>query len=240
MAARTASGLYPGEVLASLPAGAGPQFTIDAPTGAFYVRIVAVLSEPLQMSPSNEVRLFVNTPTPPSPPADLRGLVDGTSVTLSWTNTFAGGAPTSLRLHVNGAANATLALPLSETVTFAGVPPGRYTLSLSAVNAAGASAVSNAVTLTFPEPCTGVPGSPTSFQAWTVGATIFLAWNAPAAGPAVSGYTVRVSGAYAGTLTTTGRTMSGAAAPGRYGLSVVADNVCGASLPTPEQVVVIP
>ena len=60
-------GLSPGEVLASLATGsASPIYSFAAPNGAFYVRVRA-RSLGASSSPSNEVRLFVNTPTPPSP-----------------------------------------------------------------------------------------------------------------------------------------------------------------------------
>jgi hypothetical protein len=166
--------------------------------------------------------------------------VNGAGLVLSWTNTLEGGTPTGLRLNVSGAATTTLPLPMEETFTYANVPPGTYTLSVTAENGSGASAPSNSVTLTFPNSCTGVPGPPEHMQTWKVGSTIFLAWSPPATGPAVSGYTVLVSGAYVGAFSAAGRSLSGAAGPGRYVLSVAANNSCGASAPTPEQVVVMP
>jgi hypothetical protein len=102
------------------------------------------------------------------------------------------------------------------------------------------SAPSNTVTLSFPNPCAGVPLAPTNLQTWKVGNTIFLAWSAPAGGPAVTSYTVWVSGAYVGSFGTTGRTLSGVAGPGSYVISVSAGNACGAGPATPPQTVVMP
>ena len=51
-----------------------------------------------------------------------------------------------------------------DTVTFASVPPGTYTLALRAQNGAGSSAPSNALTLTFPTPCSGPPGLATDVE----------------------------------------------------------------------------
>ena len=50
-------------------------------------------------------------------------------------------------------------LPLGpgETFQFAGVPPGTYTLRVRSTNGAGTSGSSNAVTLSFPGACSGVP-----------------------------------------------------------------------------------
>jgi hypothetical protein len=233
-------GVNPGEVLASIPTNSTtPTFTFAAPSGAFYIRVHAVAG-PLRSPPSNEIQIFVNVPVAPSPPSDLRGLVNGTDIALSWTNTFAGGAPTSLWLNVAGAITATLPLPIGEAFAYANVPPGTYTLSVVAANASGVSAPSNEVTLTFPGLCSGVPAAPTKLQTWKVGTTIFLLWDPPASGPAVTSYTVAVTGAYSGYFETTGRTLSGAAAPGSYTVSVTARNVCGVGSRTPEQTVEIP
>jgi hypothetical protein len=233
-------GVHPGEVLASIPTGSvAPRFTFVAPGGAFYVRIHA-LAGVLRSAPSNEIRIFVSLPERPSAPVNLLGLVNGSTIGLSWTNTFAGGAPTSLWLNVTGAITTTLPLPMGEAFTYANVPPGTYTLSVAAANAGGVSAPSNAVTLTFPQPCSGVPQAPTGLQTWKVGSTIYLAWDAPVGGPAVTSYTVWVTGSWVGSFTVTGRTLSGAAAPGRYTIGVGANNACGAGPATPAQTVVLP
>jgi hypothetical protein len=233
-------GINPGEVLASISTGGvAPRFTFVAPTGTFYVRIHA-LAGLLRSVASNEIRVFVNVPAAPSPPANLLGMVNGSTIALSWTNTFAGGAPTSVWLNVAGALTTALPLPMGEAFTYANVPPGIYTLSVSAANAGGVSAPSNAVTLTFPQGCTGVPAPPEHLQTWKVGTTIFLSWSPPDGGPAVTSYTVWVGGSYAGSFGAIGRTLSGAAAPGSYVLSVTADNACGVGAATPMQTVVIP
>jgi len=233
-------GLNPGEVVASVPTGgAAPRFTFDAPTGAFFVRVHA-LSGSMRSGPSPEIRIVVNVPVRPSTPANLRALVDGATVTLSWTNTFDGGAPTSLWLGISGARNLGLQMPLSESVTYTNVPSGTYWLNLSAANARGVSPASNVVTLTVPSPCAGVPDAPVNFQAWTAGNTIHVSWWIPPTGPVATSYVVSVGGAYVGRFTTTGRTLSGAAGPGTYTLGVAAANACGVGPPASTQTVVIP
>jgi hypothetical protein len=67
-----------------------------------------------------------------------------------------------------------------------------------------------------------------------------MSWSPPASGPAVRSYVAYVSGAYAGSFTTTGRILSGAAAPGTYTLSVAAANVCGTGVASPTQTVIVP
>jgi hypothetical protein len=223
-------GVNPGEVLASIPTNSPfPIFAITAPDGAFYVRVHA-LAGAERSGPSNEVRIFVKTPTPPSPPADLLGLVNGSSVSLSWRNTFAGGSPTAIVLNVTGAVTASRPFGLTESFTFSPVPGGSYTFSVSAQNTSGTSAESNAVTLTFPGGCSGAPLTPVKFLAHKVGGTIFVVWDAAASGPATTGYVLNVSGAFVGSFSTTSRTLSGTAGPGSYGLSVVATNACGSSI----------
>lgn len=240
-------GVFPGQVLASIPTGSlAPTFTFVAPTGAFFIRVHAV-SGAVHSAPSNEIRIFVEVPAGPSAPTNLLGLVNGSSLTLSWTNTFGGGPSASLWLKVTGTLTTglplrvpVLPLPMGDTFGYDGVPPGTYTLSVAASNASGVSPFSNPVTLTFPAPCSGVPWVPVNFQAWRIGTTIFVSWSPPTTGPAVTSYTVQVSGAYVGSFTTGGRTLSGVAVPGSYVLSVAAGNACGMGPATPTQMVVIP
>lgn len=233
-------GVAPGEVLASIStASSVPRFTVAAPSGVFYLRVLGVAGR-LRSAASNEIRLVVNVPAAPSAPANLLGLVNGASIALSWRNTLGGGAPTSLWLNVSGAATTTLPLPLGETFTFPDVPPGTYTMSVIAANANGASAPSNAVTLSFPGGCSGVPGALENFQAWTVGSTVFMSWGPPMSGPAASSFVVSVNGTYAGSAVVTERSLSSAAAPGSYTLSVAARNTCGTGPASPPQTVLIP
>ena len=132
-------GMVPGQVLASVPTGSDvPIFSIVAPTGSFYVRVHAI--EGVNRSAaSNEIRVHVNVPVPPSAPDMFRATEYGDSVVLSWRNTFAGGQPASLVLDVGGAASAQIPLGLTESLTVNGVPSGIYTLNLRAVNDGGSS-----------------------------------------------------------------------------------------------------
>ncbi len=233
-------GVAPGEVLASLATGSSATtFTFTAPTGAFYIRVHA-LSGATRTAASNEIRIFVNVPVPPSAPTGLVGVANGTSLALSWLNTTDGGAPTNMELNVSGAIATTLTLPVSETFSYAGVPAGTYAFSITAVNTTGRSAPSSAVTLTFPASCPGVAGVPTDFTAVVSGRSIAVSWNPPADGGAVSDYAVIVTGAFSGIFPTPVRTVSGTAAPGSYTLSVVARNPCGSGPPTASQTVVVP
>jgi hypothetical protein len=184
--------------------------------------------------------VHVNVPVAPSAPADLLGLVNGSTLALAWSNTYTGGAPTSLVLDVTGAVVTSLPLGLNDSFSFAGVPDGTYTLALRAQNAGGSSPSSNAVTLTFPGPCSGPPLTPTNLLAYRVGNTVFVDWAPAASGPAPTGYRLDVTGSFAGSYATPARAMSGTVGPGSYTLRVVATNPCGVSAPTASQTVVVP
>jgi len=233
-------GVGPNEVLASLPTGSSaPIFTFTAPTGSFFIRLHALLGAG-RSAASNEIPLYVNVPVAPSPPVDVTGLVNGSTLSLAWRNTYAGGPPTGLMLDVTGSLAASLGLGLANQFTFAGVPAGTYTLRLRATNAGGSSVPSAPVTLTFPGACAGAPQPPANVLAYRVGTTIHVLWDAPATGPAATGYVLSVTGSFVGSFSTAGRSLSGAVNPGTYHLTVVANNACGTSGATPAQVVIVP
>jgi hypothetical protein len=238
-------GTQPGATEASLNTGSAPVFTFDAPPGAFFVRVRAVsliiLRGPttVRSEPSNEVRLFVEQPVAPSPPQQLVATVTGNALTLAWRNSYAGGEPASLLLDVSGTVNATLPLALSETTTFTGVPAGTYTLSLRARNDAGTSGASNALTVSVPTACSGLPQPPSRVIAYRERAAVTILWEPPLDGAAPSDYIVTVTGAFAGSFTTPARSMSGTVGPGAYTLTVSSRNACGTSPPSAPQTVVV-
>ena len=174
-------GINPGEVLASIPTGsAGPFFTVVAPNGAFYVR-VKTLSGSNVGADSNEIRIFVNQPVAPSPPASLLGLVNGSNLALSWKNTWAGGTPFGNQPHGDGSLHRHAAAGRHGGGTSPSPACRRAadTFTVSAANAFGASAASNAVTLAFPGACSGLPQTPVNFQTSKAGNVITVGWEAP-------------------------------------------------------------
>jgi probable HAF family extracellular repeat protein len=234
-------GVNPGEVLAAIPTGSpNPIYTFVAPAGSFYVRVHALYG-PVKSAPSNEIRLFVNVPVRPSPPVNLVSAVNGSTVNLSWRNTFGGGAPRGVILEaLLGATVFPFSLGLTESFAIGGVPAGTYTVRVRTFNAAGSSDPSNEVVVTAPSVCSGPPGPPANFLSYNVGRTIYVMWDPPITGSAATVYDVIVTGAYVGSLSTASRTLSGTVGPGSYSLSVAARNTCGTSAATPPQTVVIP
>ena len=233
-------GLTPGSVLGSLATGStAPVFTFVAPTGSFFVRVHQVSGA--DRSPaSNEIRLHVNVPVPPSAPDGLLAAVSGSSLSLAWRNTFGGGEPASMLLDVTGSFQGSIPLAVTSPVSFPVVPGGTYTLSLRASNAGGASGPSNAVTVTVPGGCTGAPLPPANFLFYTVGNVATALWDPAASGAAPSGYVVNVSGTFNVSIPTSLGIISGAVPPGTYTMTVVATNACGASAPTLPQTITVP
>ena len=236
-----ACGLNPGEAAqVFVTSDTSTVFTFTAPSGVFYCRVHARAGDN-QSAASNEVRIAVTAAIPPSAPENLAGTANGSSLVLSWRKTYDGGVPTAVVLDVTGPVVTSLPLGNAENFSFAGVPPGTYTLSVRSVNAAGSSAPSNPVTLSFPATCTGAPPAPSDVAAYKVGNTIFVIWGpSPAGTPAASSYAVNVTGSFVGTLTTASRMVSGTVGAGSYSFSIQAINACGASAPTVAQTVIVP
>ena len=150
-------GVNAGETLASIPTGStAPLYTIDAPDGAFYVRMKTVTAAGTS-GPSNEIRVFIRVPEAPSAPTNLLATVSGSSLALAWRNTSGGGVPTAMVLDVTGSFTGSLPIPLGDGASFDGVPSGTYTLALRAANSVGSSDASNAVTISIPSACSGAP-----------------------------------------------------------------------------------
>ena len=222
-----------------MPTGsAATTFSFAAPTGVFYVRMHSAAGG-LKSEPSNEIQILVNVAAVPASPSGLLGLADGSSLTLAWRNSMAGGAPTGMLLDVTGAMTASIGLPVSDSFSFAGVPSGSYNFAIRAFNATGASGPSNTVTLMFPGTCTA-PRTPVNFSATKSGTLVSLSWAPALNGPAPTGYLLSVRGSFVADIPTTFRTLAANAPNGIYLLSVAATNPCGTSAPTATQTVTIP
>jgi hypothetical protein len=233
-------GLTAGEVLAALPTGSdAPIFTSVVPSGSFFVRVHATRGAD-KSAASNEIRIHVNVPVPPSAPDHFTTAVAGNSLAFSWRNTFAGGQPTATVLDVSGTHTLQVPLGPAETFAAANVPAGTYTFQLRSVNPGGASPASTPVTVEIPAPCQGPPAVPSHVLAYRLGTTAYVVWEPPESGPAVSSYQLSVSGSFTGTFPTTGRALSGQVGPGSYTVTVAAVNACGSSPPTPPQTIVMP
>ncbi|MGQ0736118.1 MAG: DUF1800 family protein [Acidobacteriota bacterium] len=191
------------------------------------------------------------TGTSATTPSSLMGSATGFVLALNWRNP-AGGTVSGVVLDVTGSIVASVPLPPTESFTYANVPAGTYTFTVRATGPAGVSAPSNAITLTFPgtgvmvggggamAPCSGMPATPVALAASRSSNVVTLTWQAGQGGDSPSGYVVSVSGSYVGSFQTAAPTLTGAAGPGTYLVSVHAVNACGASAQTPAVTVTIP
>lgn len=207
-----------------------PAATVTLPTGSYYLRLRLMTSDGLS-APSNEIHAHVNVAVAPSAPAFLLGAAEGTTVRLAWTPTFGGGAPTGAVVDVTGAVSASVPIGPGDTFSFNGVPSGTYTFAVRQTNAAGTSAPSAPVTLTFPSACSATPQTPLHLVAYSVAGRVLLQWDPPSAGPAPSGYTLMVGGAFTGSVPVSSRVFDTPAPAGVYQFAVAATNACGSSAP---------
>jgi hypothetical protein len=229
-------GATPGAADVGVATPSAPIFTVPAPTGSFYVRLRTLgVGGPSPVS--NEIRIHVGVPVPPSPPVGLQATSVGDAVHLAWTPTFGGGAAAGYVLDVTGSLVASLPLPAVERVSFAGAPGGSYALALRAVNGGGSSGQGAPVPLVVPGACAGSPGVPTHVLAYTAGGTTFLVWEPPTSGPAPISYLISVPGV--GSLPSATRAVSGPLPPGTYTINVMSVGPCGVSAPA-TQVLTVP
>jgi hypothetical protein len=101
-------------------------------------------------SASNEVRVTIAAPAAPNAPVLNTAQISGTTVTLTWTPSASGGAPTGFIVRASYAPSGAeiASVPTSTpTLTVTAVPPGSYYVTVRATNAAGASPASNEITV---------------------------------------------------------------------------------------------
>ncbi len=116
------------------------------------MRVVAQGPGGLSAGATNEATLRVGATAPPATPTLHAPSVSGTTVSFAWT-AGGGAAPTSFVLSaaVTPGGAPVASVPVSgSSVTIPGVPRGTYYVRLTAVNAAGASAPSNQITVVVP------------------------------------------------------------------------------------------
>jgi hypothetical protein len=122
------------------------------PPGFYFLRVRATNAGGVS-APSAEVMIVVGgVPSPPGAPNFTVASATGRTVTLTWVAPSFG-SPTGYIIEAGSATGlSNLAVvntrSTATTVSFSGVPPGTYYIRLRAVNALGASVVSNERTLT--------------------------------------------------------------------------------------------
>jgi hypothetical protein len=240
------AGPTPGATIVSLPVGDALTFSVTAPFGVYYVRVVALAaSGPIGVSA--DIQVVVQPPGVPNPPLALSATVSGTSVGLVWQASSTGAAPTFYQLQAGtapGLSNlATLNLSASTLTLNTTAPPGTYYVRVAAGNAAGISFPSNEVTVTTAAVCTPTTPFPPSIT--VAPGTLSLRWF-PRTGPAATSYRLMAGTASGASdlgvfdFPATQTTVASPAPSRRYFIRLQALNACGASAPSNEVSFVVP
>lgn len=238
---RVEAGLSPALMLYGQEVGAVTSFTIPAPQGVFYLRVLGRNASGLG-APSNVVQVAVQSPLQaPAAPSNLQATVNGSTVTL--TATLPSGI-TGLLLQGGGSPGATQAavpLDVAPQNTLTNVPPGTYYVRLVAVNAGGMSPPSNEVPVVVSTQCTA-PSAPTA-SAQASGSVVAFNWTSVAG---VAGYRLEVAtspGGAAAFVQSFGASQTGVTFPnvpvGTYYARVAAVNPCGAQATSAEVTVTV-
>lgn len=183
----------------------------------------------------------------PAPPRDLHSDVSGNHVTVRWR---AGGASTGtvayvLQVGTSPGMSDLLNAWVGSATSLSGVTtPGPHYWRVIAVSDAGPGAPSPDAVFTAGPTCV-TPLAPENFVFTRVARIVTLRWQPPAPGAAPPAYIVEVGAvsggselgrAAAGSLTS----VTTSAPPGTYFVRVRAQNACGVSAPSNEQVIVVP
>jgi hypothetical protein len=138
------------DIAAGLSVGNVTSFVASSvPPGTYYLRLRAIGAGGVSSIPSNEIQIVVGSgggDVPvirPGPPDGFRGRVDGPgTVTFTWHPPEDGSPVTGY--HLEGGSQSGLSdlasaypLPISQSFTVSGVPPGVYYVRLRGVNSAG-------------------------------------------------------------------------------------------------------
>lgn len=233
--------------LANLVIGPASTFTVPAPPGRYFVRLVPQ-ADGVDGPPTPEVA-FVSGATgcTTMPAAPRLSASAGPSPVLSWAPQ-PGFTPTGYEVRAGASAGShglvSFSLPagaLSYATT--GAPPGTYYVVVAATNACGVSVVSNEVRVDVSAP--SAPQAPTNLAARATGSTVMLDWAAPPA--PLTGYVLEAGSApglsnlVSGLALGATPTYSASGVPrGRYYVRVRAANGALVSAPSNEIVVDVP
>jgi probable HAF family extracellular repeat protein len=174
----------------------------------------------------------------------LRGSVNGTSVSVSWTASSSGGTPASYIVEAGTALASTNLFNRNVgnvTSAAATLPSGTYYIRVRGVNAAGTGAASSPDLILS----VGCPAllPPTGLTHSKVGNRVSLSWS-PSVGATSyvlqAGLSPGLSNAFNANVGLT-TALNASAPPGTYFVRVIAVGACGSSAPTsPDLTITIP
>ncbi len=240
---RVEAGVSPAAMLGSQEVGAQTTFSIAAPQGVYYLRVLARNASGLG-APSNVVTVSVLSPQgPPPAPTNFSASVSGTTVTLS--SQLPSVSLTGLLLvggSTPGAAQAVVPLPVSPQNTLQNVPPGTYFLRQVAVSPGGASPPSNEIQVVVNAATCTAPAAPV-VSAQVAGSAVVLSWGAVGG---AAGYRIDVATTPGGapmvsqTLGPQTTAVSNPSTPaGTFYVKVTAGNACGLTATSAEVTVTV-
>ncbi len=246
---RLEAGFGPGQTVGALALGNVLAHSLTAPSGVFFVRFRAQTAAGFSL-PSNEVQVATGEAAPPLAPQALLATVQGTQVSLRWTENPQGPVIAGYQLQAGTAAGlanlGVLPLPATARTFSVNAAPGTYFLRVVAVNAAGPGAASNeAVVVPGSGTCT-VPAAPLALVAGATPSQLTVRWDAARSGAIPTSYLLQagsVSGASdRGSVSFSGATtaVAGTVPVGPYFVRVFAANSCGTSPASAEASTVVP
>jgi hypothetical protein len=243
------AGFGAGQTVGTLALGDVLTHTVNAPTGVFFVRLRAQTAAGFS-PPSNEIQVATGEAGPPLAPQALLATVQGTAVSLQWSENPVGPVIAGYHLQAGTAAGLSdvgvLPLPATARTFNVDAVPGTYFVRVVAVNAAGVSVASNEAVLTPGSATCTIPAAPLGLLAGSSTGMLSVQWNPAESGAIPVTYVLQagsVSGAadigavgVAGTTTAA----AGAVPAGPYFLRVFAVNACGTSPASEEASTVVP
>lgn len=237
------AGSAPGRVdLAAIPIRGATSFSAVAPTGLYYLTVVARNGYGTS-APSNEVAVQAGCVAAPPAPGALGYTRFGGAVRLAW-NAAATASAYHLEAGQSPGATDIGTLPLGNVTSFAAtVPLGVYYVRVRAVNGCGVGPASNEVAVNL-DGATPPPATPTGFTASVSGRTVAFQITPATTGGMAMGFQVEAGvapGTTIAVLPTAATTLVVPnAPPGTFYVRVRAVNPAGISAPTADVTVVIP
>lgn len=227
--------------LASIPVRGSTTYTASAPTGTYFLTVVARNGFGAS-APSNEVAVQVGCVTAPPAPTALAFQKAGATVALGWS---AAVSASSYRIEAGATSGSSSlgAIALGNVTSYlTSAPLGTYYVRVRAANRCGVSTPSNEIVIPL-DGTTSLPAAPTGLAARVEGRTVTIGWTPATAGGLASRYQVDAGtspgGVVGSFVTTTPRLVVPNAPPGTYYVRVRALNAAGASGPTSDVVVTI-
>jgi len=228
--------------LAAIPVRGATTFTASAPSGLYYLTVVARNGDGTS-APSNEVPVQLGCVAPPPAPGTLSFLTAGSTVSLRWGSALAASSYAIEAGQAPGSANLG-AIPVGNTTTFTTAAPlGTYYVRVRAVNRCGVSLPSNEIAIVL-DGATSLPATPTGFAGNVNGRTVTFQWSPATTGGLPAGFELAAGvtpGGVIGVFPTTATQLVVPNAPsGTFYVRVRAVNAAGASAPTADIVVTVP